>query len=518
MASPNHSTDHAERDSVLNMVSLDELARGAGVVDDDAATLVSFSGNNTATQEPVRRNSSSSCSTSSSLSFCWKENSTRNATHKPQDLSGFFPARPSRAFLAEPTSLETGTPGGFTPQQYLPSHWVMHVDRPLSALPAAAEGALMNRDSPPPAYEPAGPPPVYLRPAAAQSAAHQLAARDREDDDTSFDVMFGFESSERRTIRMCGLRWWMIAAIGSDVVFSTFLLLITLAMLSQKSVQPMNAANVVLPFVYVIVSAYGKASVSRDRAIGKTIYAITFMARWLADIGGVVAVMRHATTEKTPFDDADDYREIEVSFMTWVMEAARALVTGMRPSQDSACILGDTPCTWRLGVWGGMLVIHFTLAMVVITRVIAEFKNGREKAISANTGSTNDDNNDFRSSVAISAPSGPSMIRHVSIAMPPASAQFADITHIIRGSTVIEPQTTAQAEGHGGLTTRARQSETWIPRPPPMVHFGDGIFRPRPASWEVPADHPHYNQQPMSAVARPEDDEDDERPLVLFMR
>ncbi|KAI8590393.1 hypothetical protein BDZ88DRAFT_415135 [Geranomyces variabilis] len=223
----------------------------------------------------------------------------------------------------------------------------------------------------PPAYTPSGPPPRYIPP---RRSRHEYEAARR----AALVASFGFESSEESDIRPAGIRWWMIAIIGSDLVTSTLLLFLTLASLSQSSPGPINPAAIVLPFVYVFLSAWGKSGVSRDLSAGKLVYTATYLMRWVADIAGtVIAIRASSGTDTTDGGESEGNGGDSghaASPMAWVLEAVRIFVVGMRPAQTQ-CVLSDAACTWRLAAWGGMLVFDAALAFVLIVRMCAEHRH-----------------------------------------------------------------------------------------------------------------------------------------------
>ncbi|KAJ3153068.1 hypothetical protein HDU86_005366 [Geranomyces michiganensis] len=224
---------------------------------------------------------------------------------------------------------------------------------------------------PPPAYAPAGPPPRYIPPRRLRgeyAAAEGRAAAG----DGGVAAAFGFESSEESDIRPAGMRWWMITIIGCDLVFSTLLLFLTLASLSQSSLGPVKPAAIVLPFVYVFLSAWGKSGVSRDWSVGKIVFTVTYLMRWMVDIAGVVVAIRASDVAESDDDNTDDVQRT-ASPMAWTLEIVRVGVVGMRAAQ-SDCVLDKGACTWRLAAWGGMLVFNAALALVLMVRLYAEHR------------------------------------------------------------------------------------------------------------------------------------------------
>ncbi|KAJ3144385.1 hypothetical protein HDU89_008554 [Geranomyces variabilis] len=230
---------------------------------------------------------------------------------------------------------------------------------------------------PPPAYTPSGPPPRYIPP---RRSRHEYEEARR----AALVASLGFESSEESDIRPAGIRWWMIAIIGSDLVAATLLLFLTLASLSQSSPSPINPAAIALPFVYVFLSAWGKSGVSRDLSAGKLVYTATYVMRWVADIAGTVIAIRASSGTDTADGGESDGNGGDsghaVSPMAWVLEVVRIFVVGMRPAQTQ-CVLSDAACTWRLAAWGGMLVFDAALAFVLIVRVCAEHRHVRGRQL-----------------------------------------------------------------------------------------------------------------------------------------
>ncbi|KAJ3177314.1 hypothetical protein HDU87_004566 [Geranomyces variabilis] len=195
---------------------------------------------------------------------------------------------------------------------------------------------------PPPAYTPSGPPPRYIPP---RRSRHEYDEARRE----ALTASFGFESSEESDIRPAGIRWWMVGIIGSDLVASTLLLFLTLASLSQSSAGPLNPAAIVLPFIYVFLSVWGKSGVSRDCSTGKVVFTLTYLMRWVADIVGTAIAIR-ASSGTNSADGGDGYGNSgdSASPTAWVLEtlvfdAALAFVLIVRLSAEYRYVQGRVP-------------------------------------------------------------------------------------------------------------------------------------------------------------------------------
>ncbi|KAJ3013674.1 hypothetical protein HKX48_005628 [Thoreauomyces humboldtii] len=429
---PSVTTSQAEDAHVLSMLTLDEVAgREEESTTDVFPTTLPASHVSKSTVRP-KRSSTSSSSSSSTLPTVQPPGFPRAAhTYSTSDLT--FPE-------------------------------FMRNSRRLSQLHFT--NMRSQQDVLPP-YEPAGPPPGYDAAAATSGA-----------DGTVWDDGTGFESSESLTMRRGGLRWWSVAVIGSDVLCSTFLFLVTLAKVSQDY-KGLSPATVVLPVLYVVIAAYGKASVTRDRSHGKVLYTVFFALRWISDLLGLVLIMNQPTEAG---DDAGGSSSIDpdsASLMSWVVEIARVPVVGMRLpeyGESEYCGLGSGGCTWRLAVWGAMLVVDCALFATLCARLRSEFRHAQEIKPRGFPTDPNDDG--FMTSVQV-------------------------VPHNPFDSPTVEVPTAV-------LTTHSVRRSM---RGPPV-----DVFRPRPdpSTRQIEEDD---DERPLALVMRSrEEEEEDSRPLGLVLR
>ncbi|KAI9100614.1 hypothetical protein DFS34DRAFT_494409 [Phlyctochytrium arcticum] len=181
-----------------------------------------------------------------------------------------------------------------------------------------------------------------------------------------------------------GAKVWGGVVIGIDLMTSLLLLFITLAQLTQNP-QSLSTVCVILPFVYVGISVYGRMALSRSQHRSLTAYITLYTLRLFSDAAGLILfILRYqrlvtsgspSTLPASPTGSATDHDEDEWDedladssgqrkYLAWVLEVARSGVVGMRSAEyaEEQC----TRCAWRAGVWSGLFVVHSAFLVFLI--------------------------------------------------------------------------------------------------------------------------------------------------------